>query len=952
MANVPAPDRGRVRVVLDDNYPPYIFRGEDGALEGLLVDLWKLWEARSGVSVELLGMDWMRAQAVMQAGDADIIDTMFRTPAREAIYDFTGGYAEIPVSVWSRVEIGGLTGSEMLRGFLVGAKTGDACVDRLHQSGVTTLETFDSYQKLVDAARADRIKIFCLDDPPANYLLYRAGVHQKFRRAFTLYSGHFHRAVRKGDTATLRLLESGFGAISEKEEQALRDKWLGPPLSLDVWGRYAGYALVVLVGFGGVTGAWVVILRRAVRCRTAELVRERTQLRTLLDTLPDLVWLKDARGVYLACNALVARVFGATEADIVGRTDYDFVPREVADLFRRKDMEVVACGRPNINVEEVVSADGRRRLILETIKTPMLGPDGGLVGVLGIGRDVTQRLDQEQRLRLAARVFESTAEAILIFDDADRVVAVNRAFTEITGYSESEATGRPPQDLLGIARDAGNLVAAHLAAEGGWQGELPGRRRNGEAFFLWLTISTVVDDNGRAAHRVAVFSDITAIKRSREELDFLAHHDPLTGLPNRTRVQERLGDLLDPLALPTSPLAVLFIDLDGFKHINDSLGHPVGDRLLHVAAESMRRRLGDAGMVARLGGDEFVVVLDRIGAVADAAAVAEALNGLFSGPVCVDGRDLYVTASIGVAVYPQDGADGDTLLRHADLAMYLAKDEGRNTYRFYDAGLGEQAARRLALGTALRGAIQRGEMSLVYQPFVRLSDGRVVGVEALLRWEHPELGPVSPVEFIPVAEENGSILEIGNWVLRRACEQAAEWKRVGIRVPRVAVNLSVQQLDHGDLAALVRDLLDELLLEPEDIELEITESMAMRESPWLADTLEEIRRQGVCMVIDDFGTGHSSLARLKQLPVQRLKVDRSFVRDMDTDADDEAIVRAVITLAQSLRLEVLAEGVERPEQAAFLSACGCDLVQGYLFGKPMPAAALAEWLETAFEPMA
>ncbi|MEI7606254.1 MAG: EAL domain-containing protein [Rhodospirillaceae bacterium] len=938
LAEAPA----RLRVVIDDNYPPYIFRGPDGVLEGYLVDIWKLWESRTGVGVDLIATDWRRAQAMMEAGEADVIDTIFRTAARDAKYDFSHPYADIPVSIWSRKEIGGIVGTDTLRGFLVGVKAGDACADRLRAAGVTTLEPFDSYQKLVDAAASDWIKIFCLDDPPAGYLLYRSGQHRSFHRSFSLYSGEFHRAVHKGDDATLKLVENGFAAIPERVRRELLDKWMGPQVELDAVGRYAGYVLLVSLVVGGVATGWVLLLRRAVRRRTRELASERTRLRTLLDTLPDMVWLKDGDGAYLACNPGVERIFGAPESKIVGRTDHDFVPRKLADLFRRMDLEAIARRGPNTNLEEVSYADGSRTLTLEVIKTPMFDAAGALVGVLGIGRDVTERHQQEQRLRMAARVFESTAEAIMIADTANRAVAVNRAFSEITGHGEAEALGRDGFELIGADPATRVENAAQLAADGVWQGELTGRRCSGEPLFLWLTISAVRDDGGAVTHHVGVFSDITPIKASREALDFLAHHDQLTGLPNRGRFQEQLRAALAGAEQSGRQVAVLFVDLDGFKHINDSLGHPVGDTLLRVAAGVMRQSVSNRNTVSRLGGDEYVVLVEDAETPAEVAVIAGRLNEAFSKALPVDGRDLYVTASIGIALYPADGADADTLLKSADLAMYRAKDAGRNTFRFYDAEMGEQAARRLAITSALRGALERGEMAVAYQPIVRLDDGELTGVEALLRWLHPELGTVSPAEFIPVAEENGAIQEIGAWVLRQSCRQAAEWRRHGFIVPRVAVNLSVQQLEHGNLVPTVQALMAEFSLSPDDIELEITESMAMRESLWLSETLEELKRCRICLVIDDFGTGHSSLARLKQLPVQRLKIDRSFVRDMDTDADDEAIVRAIITLGHSLRLEVLAEGVERPEQAAYLAACGCDLAQGYHFGRPMPPGELLE----------
>ena len=628
-------------------------------------------------------------------------------------------------------------------------------------------------------------------------------------------------------------------------------------------------------------------------------------------------------------------MFGAPASRIGGRTDYDFVPRELGDLFRRKDMEAIEAGGPRTTIEEVVCAGDGATLLLETIKTPMLDGNGRLIGVLGIGRDVSERFRQEERLRLAARVFESTAEGIVIADRDDRVVAVNRAFIEITGHSEGDAVGREVRDLLWADRDDADAILATLDDQGVWQGETLSRRRNGDAFHQWQTVSLVRDDTGAASHRVIVFSDITSIKRSQEALDFLAHHDSLTGLPNRTSLHDHLRQALERAGRDGGRVAVLFVDLDGFKHINDSLGHPVGDQLLRVASSKMRGLLGDATPISRLGGDEFVAVLVDAD-TESAAATGSGINALFREPLLVDGRELYITASIGIALFPDDGEDADVLLKHADLAMYRAKEDGRNTLRFYEPVMGDDAGRRLLIGGALRGALQRSEMTLVYQPQTLLADGRLIGVEALLRWSNLELGPIPPDQFIPIAEENGAIQEIGAWVLNQACRQMAFWRDAGFAVPRMAINLSVQQIEHGDLIPLVKSALDRYGLRPSELELEVTESMAMRQTPWVRDTLDHLNRSKLQLAIDDFGTGHSSLSRLKRLPVHRLKIDKSFIRDIGSDPNDEAIVRAIITLGHSLGLEIVAEGVETAEQAAFLRTNGCDSAQGYLYGKPVP----------------
>lgn len=926
-----------LRVASDDDYPPYVFRNDRGELDGYLPDIWRLWSERAGVKVEFIATDWAKALALMESGGADVIDTLFRTPAREAIYDFSAPYADIPVSIYAHVDIGGLSNIGDLRGLVVGAKNGDACVEHLLNAGITTLDLMDGYQKVVEAAAAGRLRVFCLDNPPANFLLYRAGAISKFRQAFPLYNGAFHRAVRKGDAATLALVERGFSAITPEEERALREKWAGgaPQRSLS---RLLLYIFLGAAAAGGVSLAIIWLLRREVARRTRELEGEKLRLRTLIDALPDLVWLKDADGVYLACNAEFERFFGAKESDIIGKTDHHFVPKELADFFRDKDRRAIAKGGPNINEEEVVFAADNRRALLETIKTPIRDGDGRLAGVLGIGRDITERRRLDRRLQLAARVFESTADAVVISDADGRVVAINRAFTAITGYDEGETTGRRLDDLLASGRhppDFFTHMSTTLGETGRWRGEIWSRRKNGEIFPEWRTTSVFTDERGAALNYVSVFSDITPVKRSQEALDFLAYHDTLTGLPNRAYFLKRLEATLTAIRRNGGTTAALFVDLDGFKHVNDSLGHPVGDELLRAVGAAMRARLGDDGIVVRLGGDEFVILSEYAAAV-DLARLAGDVNRLFDRPFTVSGRDLYVSASIGVAVGPRDGDDADTLLKNADLAMYAAKSSGKNTFRFYQPAMGEKAVNRQRLENALRGALRRGELYLAYQPQFNLDSRRPIGVEALARWRSPDFGLVPPDRFIPLAEENGAILEIGAWVIQEACRQLAAWRAQGINAPRMAINLSTQQIKHSRIVDTLTAACRDAGVPPSDIELEVTESMAMEHLAADGATLEELRALGVSLSIDDFGAGHSSLGRLRRLPVHRLKIDRSFIADIGRDRDDEAIVATIIALGRSLGLEIIAEGVETEEQAAFLRQAGCELAQGWLFAKALP----------------
>ncbi len=544
-----------------------------------------------------------------------------------------------------------------------------------------------------------------------------------------------------------------------------------------------------------------------------------------------------------------------------------------------------------------------------------------------------------EKLRLADQVFESTGEGIIVTDIDANIVAVNPSFEQITGYTKVEVLGKNPRILKSNHQDRSFFFEMWntLLGTGHWRGEVWNRRKNGEVYPEWLTISAVKNSEGITTHFVGVFNDISSVKEAQAQLDFLAHHDALTRLPNRTLFRDRLGHALIHAQRENNNLAVLFLDLDRFKTINDTLGHPVGDDLLKQAAERMQQAIRADDTLARLGGDEFVLLLEDDSTAHHAVIVAHKLLQIFNRPMFIEDHALTVTASIGIALFPHDGKDVDTLLKHADLAMYQAKQQGRNTYQFFSSGLTTGAFERLIMENALRGAVARNELLLYYQPQINLIDRTLAGVEALVRWQHAELGMVSPGQFIPLAEDMGIIGDIGEWVLNEAVRQMAEWQAQGFDVSRVSVNLSMQQIDREDLAGQVSAALERVSVPAKHLELEVTESMIMRQPEQAMRILDNLRQQGISLSIDDFGTGYSSLAYLKNLPLDRLKIDQSFVQDIGRDEHGEAIVRVIISLARNLGLEAVAEGVESEEQAQFLEREGCNIAQGYLFARPMPA---------------
>ncbi|EIK98711.1 diguanylate cyclase/phosphodiesterase [Pseudomonas sp. M47T1] len=578
--------------------------------------------------------------------------------------------------------------------------------------------------------------------------------------------------------------------------------------------------------------------------------------------------------------------------------------------------------------------DGAIRLC-ELSSSPL--PIGGEPCILTIARDVTDRQLMQEKLQLAATVFESTAEGVLITDTRQRITAVNRAFSEITGYSEAEALDATPSLLASGQHDSAFYVAMwhRLTAEGHWQGEIHNRRKNGELYPCWLTISAVRNADQALTHFVAVFADISSLKHAQARLDYQAHHDPLTGLPNRTLFESRLQASLNREHDDSGQGAVLFLDLDRFKHINDSLGHPVGDLLLKGIAQRLKEQVRDIDTVARLGGDEFIILLPGLQQAMDAEHIANKLLACFAAPFQAGEHEFFTSASIGTSLYPQDGSDVASLIKNADAAMYRSKAKGRNRVESYTRDLTAQASERVALEHELRRAIERNELSLAYQPKFSLRDHALVGAEALIRWSHPVFGEVPPERFIQLAEENGMILQIGDWVLEQACRQMYQWQQRYQDFGPLSVNLAGGQLRQPSLLKRIEQLLHEYNLAPGRLQLEITENFIMSQAEEALAVLHQLKQLGVQLAIDDFGTGYSSLSYLKRLPLDILKIDQSFVRGLPADTHDAAIVRAIIALGRSMQLTVIAEGVENQAQQQFLAEEGCEQIQGFIFSVPL-----------------
>lgn len=683
-----------LRVVSDNNYPPYLFLGSDGKPRGYIVDEWKLWQQKTGIRVDLIATDWDDAQKMLLSGRADVIEMIFATPERERYYDFTAPYAKVTVGIYVDASISGIDNIDGLRGFEVGVERGDACVQHLQRDGIQHLRLFTGYADMIAAQARQDIRILCMDEFPANYYLYKLNRPTHLVKAFDYYTGEFRRGVRKGDLQTAVLVDRGMRMITRQERNALKRKWMGQPINFTPYAQFFGYALLALALVGIALTIWVYTLRRAVKRRT-------------------------------------------------------------------------------------------------------------------------------------------------------------------------------------------------------------------------------------------------------KDLGFLAYHDALTGLPNRYLLIDRLDHGIKQAG--EANIAVLLIGLDNFKRVNESFGHAAGDLLLKEMAGRFMSNVTKIDTVARIGDDEFAVTMQGALDTTIISAAAEAILRVAAKPLPLNGSNIFVSASVGIGIYPGDGEDGASLLKHAYAAMDLAKRDGRNRFRFYRSNLTEQAQELLHLGTGLRRALDRNEFLLLYQPQVALATGQIIGVEALLRWQSED-SLINPDRFIPYAEETGLITPIGYWVLQTACHQLARWREEGLPALRMAVNLSPHQFASPDLVEYVTDALGASALPPEQLELEITEGTLMQQGDTVTSLLTRLRELGVSVAIDDFGTGYSSLAYLRHFPIALLKIDQSFMQGVPHDQSAVEITSTIVAMARNLHLGVLAEGVETVEQWEFLKSIGCGYAQGWYIGRPMTADNFKMWM--------
>ena len=694
----------------------------------------------------------------------------------------------------------------------------------------------------------------------------------------------------------------------------------------------------LLLGFGVAALALFGHLLSKLKAARAQHERSELMLKAVLDASNDLIFLQSPAGELMASNHACARLLG----------DAPGTGAALPEALSRRDGELLG-GSTAVRYRQSVPLPAGGSLLLDTWKSPVRDSAGRALGLLGVAHIVASSQAMHGDPLLALKVFEHCAEGIVITDPDGVVEAVNPAFSRITGYSAGEIIGERPSKLSSGRQDKAfyQNMWSTLLNTGQWQGEVWNCRKSGEVYAEWLNISAVNDDQGKLAHYLGIFSDITLIKSHEARLQHMAHHDALTDLPNRALLSDRLDLAIRHAARGQHMLGLVFMDLDHFKDINDNHGHDVGDEVLREVARRIASALRDGDTVARLGGDEFVALLDNVDSTEAADQAAQRILASLAEPVRVDGHAFAVGASIGIGLYPRDGSSAKDLLRAADIAMYQAKRRGRNTVRSYASVTAAAARSHHDIERLLRDALTQDRIRVAYQAQVDVVTRQLVGIEALARWYDPALGDVAPAEFIPVAERSGQILALGEAVLRQACAQARAWREAGLEPPRLAVNVSERQLRRPDFVARTRDILDATSCKPQWLTFEVTEAGLNESTDACLASLNALRELGIALSLDDFGTSHSSLSLLRRLPLDSIKIDQKLVRELPGNAEQRITVDAIVAVGKALQVDVLAEGIETDEQALCLNDIGCVRGQGYLFSRPTAAGELSARIASA-----
>lgn len=935
---------GQLRVAPEENYPPFSFI-ESGKWHGLSADMVKLLNDQTRAQFQILPAQNLDAiLADVQRGKVEIVTSLMQTPERSQYLTFTQPYFKVPTAIIVKADSmeGRWPDSFVNKRVAVGKGYG---VQTYLESNFPAIQLalvaddLDGMRKL----SFGEVDAVIMDVASASYFIEREKFTNLRMLAAFDYTYDLSLGVRKDFPDLHQILSKTLATVPDRERQAILDKWISispDPLSL-VWGRVRHWVpwltgvLVLLMVAGAV--AWrVQRQRRRIEQRLGQY--SRSLIEASLDPLVTI----SSEGKITDVNTATEQVTGLARAVLVGSDFADYFTDPA--LARQGYQQAFAKGFVTDYPLAIRHTSGKITDVLYNASV-YRDPEGRVMGVFAAARDVTERKRAESLVQ-AASVFTYAREGIMITRADGTILNVNEAFTRITGYGREEALGKNPR-LLSSGRQDKKFYAdmwADLNDKGHWYGEVWNRRKNGDFYLEALTITAVRHADGTTEHYVALFTDITAVRAHQSQLEHMAHFDPLTNLPNRLLLSDRLLQGLAHAERRGNTLAVAYLDLDGFKSINDRYGHEAGDRLLIAIADRMRQTLRDGDTLARLGGDEFVAVMGDLSEVDASLPMLNRLLASAAQPVAMGDQLLKVSASIGVAFYPQAQAiDADQLLRQADQAMYQAKLAGKDCYHIFDAKHDSSIRAQNELLQRIRLALSDHEFLLYFQPKVNMRTGKVIGAEALIRWQHPERGLLGPAQFLPIIEDHALAVAVGEWVIDAALAQVESWRRAGLDIP-VSVNVGARQLQQADFVDRLRAILGaHPQVSPSCLELEILETTALEDIVQVSKLIASCAQLGVSFALDDFGTGYSSLTYLKRLQVRMLKIDQSFVRNMLEDPDDLSILQGVIGLAAAFKREVIAEGVETVKHGSMLLEMGCDLAQGYGIARPMPALELPAW---------
>mgnify|MGYP000013955319 FL=1 len=925
-----------IRLGIDRNFAPYEWIDDSGHYDGITADYIKLFELRLGVKFKAIKdkESWHDVLEGAKSGEMDMLSCLVKTAEREVYLNFSEPYLTSSAVIITEQSNGYIGQLKHLEGKQLAIQKGHYTQELLTKDypkiKIISTENIKEALQMVSEGEA---YAYVGDVTSASYVMKKEGFLNLVFSGPTPYKSQYRFAAHKSNAILTSIMNKTLATITQHEKDSIYNHWRALKITQGVSGEIISRYVLGIVCLFLLFTYWIFRLRKSARAVKAS----EAKLQLILDTEPECVKVVDADGRLVQMNPAGLKMIDVEDAEqLIGQKVEQLVVAEHRAAYNEMNQRVLK--GESCTLEFQIQGLAGSLIWVDTHAVPLIDEDD-VVSVISITRDITQRKKNEEQQKIAAMVYQNSSEGMLVTDSENIIIAINPAFSRITGYSFDEVIGEKPRFLKSGLQDDSFYQAMWKSINdtGHWEGEIWNKHKQGYEYAEWLIINTIYTKDGSVAQHVALFSDITEKKKAEQVIWHQANYDALTRLPNRSMFMDRLKQDIKFAARTQKPLAVIFLDLDHFKEVNDTLGHDLGDELLCIAAKRLKACVRDSDTVARLGGDEFIVVLPELDDVNSVERIAQNILQELSTVFLLAKEQAYVSASLGIALYPDDGLNPDDIIKHADQAMYLSKDLGRSRFSYFTKDMQAQAQYRLHLMNDMRSALQEKQFELYYQPIVDLETGQINKAEALIRWNHPTRGIVSPADFIPLAENSGLIIEIGDWVFKHVAKQVKIWRDKYNQNLQISVNKSPIQFrsatDRNDWLSYLK----EIGLSGEGIVIEITEGLLMDNAANITHQLLQYRDAGIQVSMDDFGTGYSALSYLKKFDIDYLKIDQSFTRNLAPGSNDMALSEAIILMAHKLGLKVIAEGVETEQQRLLLAAAGCDYGQGYLFSRPIPA---------------